>query len=201
MQPEILRRSNILKHSRCNDIVFREMGQCAHRFKIKVPRFIEPTADERTYPILDAEVHPIVDTSDPRISGGAIPGPLKWYNDSLDSVSSLAQTFLTTSPLFNEAITVHDQVLSEMRLVTDGTRILKRINWARCHSGDDELEGFPERYTNSDLWDWNAGAESKALELIVHTITNLGLVFNLNVSKSTFHGALVLDDKFVEILV
>src|SRR5659263_705995 len=55
MQPEKLRGNNTLLN--CKDVVFREMGECIHLFKVRVPKFVGYNVNDRTYPILDAKVY------------------------------------------------------------------------------------------------------------------------------------------------
>ena len=59
MQPKSLRGSQNL--GRCKDVVFREMGECIHVFRVRVPRFITPDATDRTYPLVNAQVHSVAD--------------------------------------------------------------------------------------------------------------------------------------------
>lgn len=200
MQPEILRGSRILADGRCKDIVFREMGQCIHRFKIKVPRFIQPNAAEKTFPILDAEVHAIQESTDPRISGKSIPASVKWLNDSLDETNSLAEKLLTDCSLFDDANALHPTIISNMRLIDDGIKIKNQINWARCYKRDEITNQDPPRCNNPDLWNYPDPIEKHALEHIVHTLTNIGLVFDLEMDKANFHGAFNVGNNIIQII-
>jgi len=199
MQPNYFRGSNILKDAQCKDIVFREIGECIHHFKLRVPRFLVSGAANRTLPISDAEVHSVKDIDDPRLSGKSIPASLKWFNDSLDEINSLAQTSLSSCPLFHAAEAQHKSVTSKMRL-TEGKKIEKQINWAACFKEGGVEIRTKEQRKNPDLWDFHKQIETNAFKHFIHTLTNLAIVYDLEIVKANFHGALVFDDKFIQVI-
>jgi len=200
MQPEILRGSRILKDEQCKDVIFREMGQCIHRFKIRISRFLGSGPANRTHPISDAEVHALTVADDPRLSGKAIPASLKWFNDSLDGINSLASISLQDCPLHRVAEEKHAIIVNEMRLIEDGIKISKKINWAACFKAGEIVERDNDRCKNPDMWDYPVPLETYALEHTVYSLTNLGLAYTLDIKESSLHGTLTSDDLLVQVI-
>ncbi|MDA2932952.1 hypothetical protein MYX82_01265 [Acidobacteria bacterium AH-259-D05] len=194
MQPVTLRGSNIL--ARCKDVVFREMGECIHLFKVRVPRFVVPDATDRTYPLLDAQVHAATEVDDPRIRGLPVPAAVKWLNDSLDCVTSLSTSALAGRPLRDEAEAFEPIVISGLR-VLNGRSATDHINWAACSISHGQESRNADRQENADLWDQ---LETDALEHIVHSLTSLGLTYDLAVGDTSLHGTLTGDSDYVQIV-
>lgn len=182
MEPGFLRGSDILE--RCKDAVFREMGECIHLFKVRVPRFVKSDATDRTFPLVHAEVHPTADTADPRLPGGAVPAALKWLNDSIDNVEQLS-TRLAGCSLEAEAETVQPAIVSRMRSL-DGQASATCVDWAVCSDGLQEPRNT-DRRRNADLWDQH---ETDAVEHVVHSLTSLGLKYSVDVDGASLHGML-----------
>lgn len=200
MQPEILRGSNILKEDQCKDVIFREMGQCIHRYKFRVSRFLDSGPANRTHPISEAEVHAANNENDPRLSGKTIAASLKWINDVLDGINSLASISLESCSLQEVAEVKHKIVVNEMRLIEDGIKISKKINWAACFKAGGIVERDEDRCKNPDLWDYPVSLETFALEHTVHSLTNLGLAYTLDIKESSLHGTLTADDTLVQVV-
>lgn len=194
MQPRNLRGSGIL--SRCKDVVFREMGECIHLFKVRVPRFVVPDATDRSYPLIDAKVYATTEVDDPRLCGSAVPAALKWINDSLDCINSLETYDLADCPLNTEAKFVQQDVISGIR-VLDGHTAAGRINWATCSFSCEKKSRTVERQQNADLWDQ---FEMNALEHVIYSLTSLGLTYNLDIVSSSLHGTLISDTACVQIV-
>ncbi len=200
MQPSNLRESNIINEARCKDVVFREMGRCIHRFKIRIPRFTVPNPTDRIYPVLNAEVHSTNNENDPRLSGKTISASLKWINDVLDGIKSLASLSLENCSLQEVAEGKHKLIVDEMRLIEDGKNISEKINWAACFKASGIVERDKDRCKNPDLWDYPVSLETYALEHIVHSLTNLGLAYTLDLKDSSLHGILTSDDPLVQVV-
>jgi hypothetical protein len=194
MQPQSLRGSDIL--SRCKDVVFREMGECVHRFSIRVPRFITPDATDRTYPITYAEVHAVTaETNDPRLSGKPIPAALKWVNDYLDSLDVMGM--LRGCPLEAAGDQKCREVISDMR-VLEGSVLCGRMNRAACSHSSKGKAGENERHENVDAWDQ---VEVDALEHVVSSLSLLGIAYrSVDVTDSQLHGTLVCDSVRVQVV-
>lgn len=194
MQPNILRGSDILL--RCKDVVFREMGECIHLFKVRIPHFVVADATDRTPPLLDAKVYALTEVDDPRLSGAAVPAALKWINDSLDCVDSLATNALEGCPLNAEAESVQPIMISKIRGL-DGQTAANHINWATCSFSHGVESRNVKRQQNADVW---GQPEMDALEHLIHALTSLGLTYNLEIANSLLHGSLNSDTACVQIV-
>ena len=194
MQPRSLRASNILE--RCKDVVFREMGECIHAFTVRVPRFVTPDATDRTYPLPLAHVHATCDSIDPRLSGGPVPAAVKWVSDSLDGVKRLSATALAGCALKAKAETIEPAFINAMR-PSDGHVASNSVNWAACSFSHKEVSRNENRRLNADLWGAN---EAAALEHVLHFLTSLGLAYSLEFKGAVLHGALQLDEGFVQVV-
>ncbi len=184
MKPASLRGSDILK--RCKDAVFREMGECIHMFRVRVPRFVTPDSTDRTHPVNDAQVYATREMTDPRLYGGPVPAAVKWINDSLDCVDELSATTLLGCPLQATAEITAPTVVADMR-THDGQKSADQINWATCTTARGLESRDAERQRDTDLWDQ---LEHCSLEHVIHSLTSLGLAYDLNVQESSLHGAL-----------
>ncbi|MEW6173347.1 MAG: hypothetical protein AB1510_09835 [Bacillota bacterium] len=196
MKPRFLRGSDILDRARCKDVVFREMGECIHLFKVRVPCFVSPGPNDRTYPLIDAQVHPTNGVTDPRLCRGPVPADVKWLNDSLDCVTSLATTALAGCPLHEEATTVQPGIISGMRALDGGTAA-NRVNWAACSFSYGKESRNADRQQNVDLWNQ---LETDALEHVIHSLTSLGLASDLDVRDSSLHGTIESDTGFIQVV-
>jgi len=194
MQPNILRGSDILL--RCKDVVFREMGECTHLFKVRIPRFVVPDATDRTPPLHDAKVYALTEVDDPRLSGAAVPAALKWINDSLDCVESLAINAFEGCSLNAEAESVQPMVISKIRIL-DGQTAANHINWAACSLSHGVESRSVKHQQNADVW---GQSEMDALEHLIHSLTSLGLIYNLEITNSLLHGSLNSDTACVQIV-
>lgn len=194
MQPSSLRASNIL--GRCKDVVFREMGECIHAFTIRVPRFVTPDVTDKTCPLPLAHVHATCDSIDPRLSGGPIPAAVKWISDSLDGVARLSATALASRPLRTKAETIEPAIIDSMRL-SNGHVASDSVNWAASSFSHGEVSRNENRCLNADLWGTD---EAAALEHVLHSLTSLGLAYILEFKSAVLHGALQLDDGFIQVV-
>ena len=194
MQPSLLRGSNAL--DRCKDIVFREMGECIHAFRVRVPRCITPDASDRAYPIMDARVNATHDLNDPRLSGGSIPASVKWLNDSLDQVESLSKGILAGMPLESEVEDAENSVRIGVRR-SDAPRATLFIDMATCGYQYGTMWRKDERRQNIDKWD---RYEENGLEHVVHTLSSLQIAYELEVADATLHGVLQREEGFIEVI-
>ena len=194
MQAGSLRGTDML--GRCKDVVFREMGECIHVFGVRVPRFVTPDARDRTYPLTCAQVHPASETTDPRLCGGPVPAAVKWLNDALDCMSAPSETTLAGCALQREAEVTESAVVDAMR-TADGRTAHTCVNWAACSFSQGRLSRDGGRCRNADRW---AQPETDALEHVVHSLTSLGLTYELEIAGAALHGALRSDSGCVQVV-
>lgn len=194
MQPVSLRGSDILE--RCKDVIFREMGECIHLFGVRVPRFVTPDATDRTYPLIGAQVHSSNDLVDPRLCGGPVPAAVKWINDSLDCITPLSETTLAGRPLKATAEAIEPTLIAGMR-ISDGRNAADRVNCAACSFSHGKESRNTSHQRNADLWGL---IETDALKHVIHSLTSLGLTYNLDVVDTSLHGTLNCDAGYVEVV-
>jgi hypothetical protein len=184
MQPERIRGSTIL--SRCHDVVFREMGECIHAFKVTVPRYIRSDASGKAFPLSLAQVHPFTISDDPRLCGGSVPAETKWLGDTLDIVESLSNTSLCGFPLETKARTIEPELIKKIRHL-NGRSTNTLVNWAACSLSQENEIRNKDRYMNVDIWNQ---LEKDALEHIVHSLTSLRLAHTLILDPSELHASI-----------
>lgn len=193
-QPGSLRGSDILE--RCKDVVFREMGECIHVFSVRIPRFVNPDATDRTCPLPTAGVYDTRDSDDPRLCGGPVPAAVKWINDSLDIMRPMSATVLSNRPLKATAEAVEPSIVAGIRAI-NGHTAADRVNWAACSYSNGAESRNMIRRSNADLW---SQAETDAMEHLLHSLTAIGLVYSINVSGAALHGSIQIDEGFVQIV-
>jgi len=194
MQPCSLRKSTILE--RCNDVVFREMGECIHAFTLRVPRFVTPDATDKSFPLPMAHVYAVQDSNDPRLCGRSVPAAVKWVNDSLDDLKPLSATALVSRPLKSKAEAIEPSIFEGIRTY-DGHTARASVNWATCsfcHGSESRDIG---RRNNADIW---GEYEINALEHVLYSLTSIGLAYNLDVVGASLHGSIQTDEGFVQVV-
>ncbi len=194
MQSSPLRGSDILK--RCNDVVFREMGECIHAFTVRVPRFVTQDTTDKTFLLPSAHVHATYNSTDPRLCGSSVPAAVKWLNDSLDDVDRLSAIALTGCPLKANAEAIEPTIITEMR-TSEGHAASDSVNWAACSLSHGTESRNENRRQNADLW---GEPENEALEHVLHSLTSLGLAYNLEFEGAVLHGAVQGDEGFVQVV-
>jgi hypothetical protein len=190
-KPTILRDSEILK--RCNDAIFREMGECIHAFTIRIPRFVTPDATDRTPPIKLAYVYPTSDSVDPRLPSGPVPGAVKWLNDYLDTIKKLSVTDLAGCYLNERATEIEPVIISNLRILNE-TSVVNYVNWAISSFSSGKIK---EQNINADTWDQSQIA---AIEHMFHSLISIGLAFALKFDHAILHCVLDVDGKFVHLV-
>ena len=193
-QPRPLRGSDILE--RCKDVVFREMGECIHVFSVRIPRFVNPDATDRTGPLPIASVYGTRDSDDPRLCGGPVPAAVKWLNDSLDTILPMSVTVLSDRPLKSTAEAIEPTIVAGIRAI-NGHRAADHVNWAACSYSNGEESRNMNHRSNADLW---SQAETDAMEHLLYSLTAIGLAYRLDVSGAALHGSIQLDEGFVQIV-
>ena len=194
MPPNLLGRAPFL--GRCKDVVFREAGECIHAFAVRVPRFLQGQATDRSFPVTEACVCAVGDTADPRLCGGPIPASVKWINDFLDETDLLSKTLLRDSPVRGDAEATEAEVVRDLRHLVEHkakTTVAWAASWFSTggEATDDKLRGNP------DLWEKR---EQTALEHVLHSLTCLGVAYKLEVSGAACHGTMDADGIFIHIV-
>jgi hypothetical protein len=144
------------------DIVFRERGACIISFAQVNPGAVAAGAANRTIAVEHAELFPTGTTVDPRVPSGAVPASVKWLNDQLDDLPSIA-SILSTVPLKAEVAVAHDVVVAALR-TTDAAAIADAISLATVAD-----------IRNADTWDV---VEGDALSLFVNVMEILAVGFS-----------------------
>lgn len=181
----------------CKDAVFREMGECIHAFTVRVPRSLDGVADDKSYAVTEAHVHATRDTTDPRLCGGPVAASVKWANDVLDELPTLADTqLLAGRPLEHRGRRVGDMVTEGLRS-SDGQRAIDCADWATCAFSEGTEWRGESRRRHADLW---KEPEKAALEHTLHSLTCIGMAYSLDVADASWHGAIETDDGYVQIV-
>jgi hypothetical protein len=143
------------------DVVFRERGACILSFVQVNPGAVAAGAANRTIAVENAELFPIGATVDPRVPSAAVPASVKWLNDQLDDLPSVA-AILLTAPLKSYAAVAHDATVTALR-ATDAGAIADALALAT----DAGVE-------HADTWD---DGEAAALSLLVNATEILAIGF------------------------
>jgi hypothetical protein len=194
MQPSGLRGSEIL--GRCKDVVFREMGECVHAFTVRAPRFVTPDPRDRTFPLPMADVHATGDSTDPRLTGGPIPASVKWLNDSLDQIERVSTSALSGCPLAARAETIETDVIAKMR-TSDGYTASDSVNWTTCCFSHGIESRKIDRRLNADFWTTD---ETSGLVHLLHSLTSLGLAYDLDFESALLHVAVHDHEQVVQVV-
>jgi hypothetical protein len=168
----------------CKDVVFREMGECAHTATIRIPDFATPNPTDRTAPIAHAEVHPFSHPSnDPRLPGIPVSAVTKWVNDELDSLSALPVHHLAHEALRLTISDTYKSVVIEYRCLPSQDLALK-LHFA---SAVRVLDGKRSKNPAADVETWGA-TEHEAMFHLIQSIALLGCDAPLAVNGSALHA-------------
>jgi hypothetical protein len=139
------------------DNYFREVGACIHSFAVINPASLQAGAAGKQIAIEQAFIFPLYGVEDPRVPGNAVPASIKWLNDELDDVQSLAERY-PNDALKANLEGVHGIVIAGLRTLPSG-RASRTIAPATSDAG------MKER--NADNWDKE---EIRALGHVVNTL-------------------------------
>lgn len=145
-----------------HDIVFRERGACILSFIQVNPGAVTAGPANRTIAIENAELFPIGNTNDPRVPAAAVPASVKWLNDQLDELPSIA-AILATAALKTEVAATHDSTVKSLR-TTDASVIADALALA-----------IDKPIGHADTWDVD---EVAALVLLVNAMEILAIGFS-----------------------
>lgn len=142
------------------DVFFRERGACIHSFIQVNPGSLVAGAAGRELPVEDARVYPFSGPADPRTPSAPVAASVKWLNDELDDLPSLAKAY-STLPLAQEVAPRHEENVGALRaLKAQGA----------AHSVRLASQGSTAK--NADEWDQ---IEREALEHLVSTLDLVSL--------------------------
>jgi hypothetical protein len=182
MKPERLRNNARLNNY--SDVVFREMGECIHAFTVRVPRFVRRDPTDHTFPIEDAIVYSASGHVEPRRPNAPVPAAVKWANDCIDVLDSLADTALSGRPLESEVRESQNSVTNQLRMVSQD---LLMYRMSICSGHDYSISPDQKLESNVDLWGLS---EESAIMAQVHGLSLLGVCGDLCVDKAVHHGVI-----------
>lgn len=96
------------------DAFFRERGACIHSFRLVNPGSVPPGSAGKVFAVQKADVFPIDDKTDPRVPGAGVPASIKWFNDELDEMPSLASSYKTL-PFASELDEQRTEIVASLR--------------------------------------------------------------------------------------
>jgi hypothetical protein len=168
------------------DVFFRERGACIHSFVQIGPGSLPPGPAGRSLPVENAHVHPIDGVADPRTPSAGVPAAVKWLNDELDDLPSLAVSY-PALPLNIAVETTHKQTVAALR-VMPANSVAHAVKLAAQES----------TARNADQWD---RTEFEAIEHLVNTldIVSLGAPAPA-VAADPAHATLLLGNQAIDLL-
>jgi len=190
-------RGNNLVHPH-RDVFFREAGPCIHSFIQVNPASIVPGAAGQSVPIENPFVCPIdVAATDPRTPGGAVPGSVKWLNDTLDAIECLSVS-LPQSPLAPAVAATHMLNVLDLRSKTAvlATKVLSLCSPAFTKELSSPLTKAVEKH--ADEW---STTETEALTHVTHTLDIFRIGFTDTTSNTNgAHAEVTIRGWAVEVL-
>lgn len=189
-------RGNNLVHPH-RDVFFREGGPCIHSFIQVNPALIVPGAAGQTIPIENPFVYPIDPAAtDPRTPGAAVPGAVKWLNDTLDGIECLSIPF--HCPLAPAVAASHLLNVQDLRAkaATQASKALELSDPAFYKElPDPSARSVPK---HADEW---RDSETEALTHVVHTLDIFRVGFPDTSSNTTAaHAEATIHGQPAEIL-
>ena len=157
-QTSRLRQSHVL--GTCKDVVFREMGECLHVADVRVPNFVVADPTDRTAPLEQAEVFPLLgDVVDPRIPGEQVPAVVKWVNDELDDVPDFLSQYFDGTPIETGLRAAHRQIVNGYRGMRSQDLKL-RIEAACAARANKDKDGTDSTAEVDTTWEGTSGVVS-----------------------------------------
>ncbi len=178
------RSSTLLAAQR--DVLFRERGACIHSFAQVNPSSLNAGAAGKTIALHNPFVFPVDGIVDPRTPSAPVPASIKWLNDALDDVGSLAVTY-AAKPLSAAAAIAHAQTIAGLRNVS---------GQSATHAVTLATQGSKAKH--ADEWDQ---PEAEALQHVVDTLDILGLSFPpATVGADSAHAVIQINNQPVDVL-
>jgi hypothetical protein len=189
-------RGNNLVHPH-RDVFFREGGPCIHSFIQVNPASIIPGAAGQTVPVENPFVYSIDPAAtDPRTPGAAVPGAVKWLNDTLDGIECLSIPF--QCPLSSAVAASHLLNVQDLRAkaATPASKALALSDPAFYK----QIPGPPPRSVPKHADEWSA-SETEAFTHVVHTLDIFRVGFPDVTSNTTAaHAEATIQGQPAEIL-
>jgi hypothetical protein len=178
------RASNLLANF--HDMLFRERGACIHSFSQINPASLNIGPGGRQIALQNASVFPVPGTTDVRAPSGPVPASVKWLNDQLDSLPSLASNYGTV-PLAASANASHTQTIGVIRQI-NGQKAIESVKLATQQTVA----------KNADAW---GNTEAEALEHLVHTLDILSLGSTApTISQEKAHAKVNLNGQVIDVV-
>ena len=166
------------------DFLFRERGACIHSFKQLNPGSVVPGPSGVTIALKKPFVYPLGTQSDPRIPGNLVAASVKWLNDELDTVESLAVRY-SDIPLACCIGSAYEQVRRELRSI-DGRAVDQAVGLACPALGRGRSDVDRQQPKNADDWD---EVQRAAVVHLINTLTILAVVADQHATSDTAcHG-------------
>jgi hypothetical protein len=169
------------------DVLLRESGACIHSFGLNNPSAMVAGAANRQKALNEPYVFPIVaGATQPRAPGNLVAAATKWFNDSLDGLSTLARDY-APQPLAQVIGPVHEK--------NDHALRAKDANGVRDLMGLAVVESAAK---HPDEWDQ---PELNSLRHVVETLDIFGLGYaSLNAAITTVHANLEIQSKPIDLV-
>jgi hypothetical protein len=187
--PTVATRSSRLRQSgvlgTCKDTVFREMGECLHLARVRVPNFIVANPTDRTPAVETAWVLPLVNaTTDPRLPGSLVPAVVKWTNDELDCAPDFCTTYFAGAALEASFRTAHQRVVGDYRRLNPQDLAMRIDNSSAKRLLAPSRTVDPAAGVDTE---WDAD-ERSGLHHVVQTLTLFGGVASIDATGSRLHA-------------
>ena len=141
------RRAAIGKHK---DFVFREGGACIHSFAQVDPDMVGLGRSDNQLALENPHVHPVGISTDPRTPAAIVPAGIKWLNDELDTMTSLAVRYPNVS-LALHAEKAQQSVTVALRALP-GDSVDRTVTLAAGPSDSAMSEDGPPMRPHADEW-------------------------------------------------
>jgi hypothetical protein len=169
-----------------HDVFFRERGACIHSFSQINPNSLNAGATGKTIAVHHAFIFPLNGVTDCRAPSAEVPSCVKWLNDELDRLPSLAVSYPTVT-LATAVDATHKQTVAALRVmpassVTHAVKLAAQESLAK----------------NADEWD---RTEIDAIEHLVNTLDIVALgAPPPTVAADPAHATVVIGDQTIDLL-
>ena len=178
------------------DFLLREGGACIHSFEQVNPNSLVSGAARRTIALQNPFVYPANGVFDPRTPADVVPAAVKWLNDELDTIRSLAQTY-ATAPLVNDVDMAHDRAIGGLRNI-GAEAVDQTVRLASPSAGVGQSASTPPEGRSAD--DWGQLERSSVVHL-VHTVSLLDVCSDgCTVSDAPAHATLSFGDRELDVV-
>ena len=179
-----------------HDSLFREGGACIHSFEQVNPHSVVSGPASRTIALNNPFVHAICSSADPRTPARVVPAAIKWLNDELDTIRSLALGY-PIAPLATIADTVHYKTITDLRTIP-ANHVEHAIALASPPVSARSPHAQHPQKPNADEW---GQFERCAVVHLVHTVSILGVFFeSCTVAETSVHATLSIGQRNLDVL-